>query len=270
MDRRLGYAILASFVLHGLIVALWPRMRLPQTLKSVPFAMVHLIEETSSIGSTEKKEEGIESRLNKNLPTANKEKSANPVQEGKVIADHIIEALGPGGWDESGYDIPISDIRLPKQIVRPESIGDVQVWPEELTQPGGMDTGTPLPPNSEKGNRGLHIARVKLPVFKEEFPEEVITQQVPDITWKGKPRNWVVKPDETPTYRGDEEGLVILRFWVDEHGEVINAIPIQKLSAKLEEKALAYIFSWRFEPSPEMDIQEGIIRINFRLGQPET
>jgi TonB family protein len=114
---------------------------------------------------------------------------------------------------------------------------------------------------------GLNDSDISDPFFLDEFPEERPSQEIPDIVWKGTPRTWITKPEQPPTYQGDEEGLVKLRFWVNKNGEVVNAIPVQKLSVELEEKALAYIFSWRFEPSVNIPLQEGIIRINFKLDQ---
>jgi TonB family protein len=200
-------------------------------------------------------------------------KSSDEIHEaGKMITDRIIKDLGHGRWENiPKHDIPIPQIRLPKQTIMPGEDEYAMVWPEEFTESTNIDTQTFLHPQGEIRHKdtltGLVNADISGSLLLDEFPEERPSQQIPDIIWKGTPRTWITKPEEPPTYQGDEEGLVKLRFWVNKNGEVVNAIPVQKLSVELEEKALTYIFSWRFEPSMNISLQEGIIRINFKLDQ---
>ena len=268
MDRRLVYAILASFLIHGIVIFIWPRIPEPHFRESGYIEGVIPIEYLSSFDFDTKTDTG---KADSN--PSETEKGSNGVQgTGKMITERILRDLEHSRWEGMPeQDNPVPDIRLPKHTIIPREDEYTMVWPEEFTESTQIDEQTFLNPQGETRHKdtlsGLNDSDISDSFFPDEFPEEKPSPQIPDITWKGSPRTWLTKPEKPPTYQGDEEGLVKLRFWVDEKGQVVNAIPVQKLSVELEEKALAYIFSWRFEPSVNIPLQEGIIQINFKLDQ---
>lgn len=258
MDSRLGYAILASCLLHGVMIAVWPRIKLPQMAERPYLTSVKLIEEHLPLQASDGQP--------KDMPPHQAPEEIFNL--GKMVTDRVIEGIGTRSWEQ--YDVSIPDIRLPKQTPVPDEEEYAMIWSEEFPHFTAESVGTYPLPQGGKGHKEIFIdsGGLESPLLKE-FPEEESIQQTPEITWEGTPRTWIAKPDQPPTYQGEEEGLVKLRFWVDEQGDVVNAIPIQKLSVELEEKALAYIFAWRFEPSPKISLQEGIIQIKFRLIKPD-
>ncbi len=270
-DKRFIYALLASFFLHSIILLLWPRIRLPDDFaKPATLVRVNLIEEHSE---SDIKTDQIEHKS----PAADMEKKISDnaliINEGGEIIKDIIKNLPSREPEEVIVNVPAATFS--KESIQPEEEEYVKVWPEELTGGARIDTGKLPAPKGAKGSKEISIPADftggNAPLFHEEFPEEraeSYQQPQQEITWEGKPRKWIKKPDTSPTYSGDEEGLVKLRFWVDERGEVINAIPVQKLSPELEDMAMNYIFSWRFESLPGAEPQEGIIRINFKLERP--
>lgn len=270
MDKRFIYAILASFLIHGIVIILLPRMPQPQIKEFGLIAGVIPIEFLSSSDLDTKADTG---KSGSSPPE--REKSSDDINKvGKMITDRIIKDLGHRGWENiHREDLHFPQIRLPKHTIMPGEDEYAMVWPEEFIESTQIDTQTFLHAQGEIRHKdtliGLNNSDISGSLMLDEFQEEMPSQQIPDIIWKGTPRTWITKPEQPPTYQGDEEGLVKLRFWVNKNGEVVNAIPIQKLSVELEEKALAYIFSWRFEPSENIPLQEGIIRINFKLDQHE-
>ena len=258
MDSRLGYAILASCLLHGVMIAVWPRIKLPPMPERPYLTSVKLIEESVPLHASEGQPKDMSPR----------QAPEEIFNLGKKITDRVFEGIGTRSWEE--YDLSIPDIRLPKQTPVPHEEEYAMIWAEEIPHISAENMGTYSLPLEEKGHKAFFFDSGRLePPLLEEFPEEELIQQIPEITWEGTPRKWIAKPDQPPTYQGEEEGMVKLRFWVDAQGAVVNAIPVQKLSVELEEKALAYIFAWRFEPSPTISLQEGIIQIKFRLNKPD-
>lgn len=268
MDKKFVYAILASFFIHGIVIIIWPRIPEPHIKESGHMEGVILVEYLSSFDFGIKTDTG---KNNSNPPET--EKGLSEINDaGKMITDRIIRDFEHRRREGiPGQDLLIPEIRLPKHTIIPDEDEYAMVWPEEFTESIQIDEQTFLNPQGEIRHKdtltGFNDSDISDPFFPDEFPEEKPSQQIPDITWEGTPRTWITKPEKSPTYQGDEEGFVKLRFWVDEKGQVVNAIPVQKLSVELEEKALAYIFSWRFEPSVNIPLQEGIIRINFKLDQ---
>jgi len=266
MDARLNYAILVSLFLHGLIIALWPRMMPPKIAEPLPIVGVSLIEDLQPMDL----DKGITAGGENGPPSEMPLPSDEILNLGKMTTDRVIDGLGPRPWEQKPFSDPHAPkIQLPKQTLVPGDEEYAMIWPEEFTEPVRMDGDKYPIPHGIKGHKGIPGTGMETDLPEsfliEEFPEEKSSQQIPDITWKGTPRGWISKPEQPPTYQGNEEGLVMVRFSVNGMGEVVNAIPIQKLSVALEEKALAYIFSWRFETSPDLSLQEGIIHINFRL-----
>jgi len=258
MDTRLGYAILASFLLHGMMIAVWPRMKPPQIVESVSLTGVSLIEGHPSLKPDDLQQ--------KDVPSHPKKQEISNL--GKRVTDQVMDGLGTRSWEKHKLSIP--DIRLPKQAPAPDSEEYALIWAEEFPRFSVASVGADMAPIGMKGHKQIFSdSGLSETLLLEEFPEEKPIQQTPEITWKGTPRTWITKPDRPPSYQGEEEGLVKLRFWVNEKGDVVNAIPIQKLSVELEEKALAYIFAWRFEPSSNTSLQEGTIQITFRLDKQD-
>ncbi len=268
MDKNFIYAILASSLIHGMVILLWPRMTQPKIEEFGNITGLVPIEYLTSFDLNTGADRGKD---DSNPPEREKDPD-DILKAGEMITDRIIEGRGNRSLENiSGHDLSIPHVRLPKQAIMPAEDEYATLWPEEFTESTQKDTQAFLHPESEIKHKDIFTdlsnADISSSLMLDEFPEEMPSQQSPDIIWEGTPRTWVTKPEKPPTYRGDEEGLVKLRFWVNKNGEVVNAIPIQKLSVELEEKALAYIFSWRFEPSMNIPLQEGIIRINFRLDQ---
>jgi len=266
MDLRLDLAILVSLFLHGLIIILWPRMRPPRIAEPSPIIGVALIEDFQSMNL----DNGIIMGGKEGPSSDTPQPSDEVLNLGKMTTDRVMEGLGPRPWEQKSIsDFHVPEIALPKQTPKPGDEEYAMIWPEEFAEPVGTDVKEYPIPYGIQGHKGITGTVMEKdwsePFLLEEFPEEKPSQQIPDITWKGTPRRWISKPEQPPSYQGDEEGLVMVRFWVNGMGEVVKAIPDQKLSVALEEKALAYIFSWRFETSQDLSLQEGIIRINFRL-----
>ncbi|MBN2373929.1 energy transducer TonB [bacterium] len=265
---RLCYAVLISLAVHVIVIALWPRINPLQIIDIPPVLSVNLYEDPLLIES-ENKGPDTESRTGDFSTVDRSWISGNAIQTGKVVTDNIIEKRETGLRDRPDYIKTLHTVNLPKQSVMFDSMELESIWPEEFTGPWPEDIVPYQAPKAAKAykapSKAADLGGINAPLSEEEFPEEKHQSTTPDITWKGEPRKWVRRPESIPLYHGDEEGIVKLRFWVNEHGEVINAIPVQKLSAGLEEKALAYIYSWRFERSTGRESQEGIIRIYFRL-----
>jgi len=264
IDRRLILFLFASLVTHIVVIILCPGLTPLSDNMPVPLAHVTLIDEGIERPGTK-----IDDRRNKKLPQEAKTGSDDALKEGGAITRGIAENLSASPVIKDS--IPVPPVELPKQVFTPDTREYVKVWPEELSETAKMEIGKFPIPQGTKGDRRAYIPAnttgAMPPLFKDDFPGEIPSQPelLPDITWKGEPRKWTRKPDKTPTYSGEVEGLVKIRFWVNTAGEVTDAIPVQKLSPELEQKALDYIFSWRFETVTGSGLQEGEIRINFEL-----
>jgi len=269
MRCRLCYAVMLSLLLHGFVITMCPKMRLPQVQEQPRFAQVILIEEYPSGAA-----QAWDTPQQGGVATPDTAPvSADVLDAGRGVTERIIDAMGPRHWERGHDQRLLPFISVPRRPVLPDEEVYATVWPEEFasTEPAirapslinrmaGGDKGIPpLAGNALTGGAPL----------LDTFPDEEPSSSPPDIAWEGPPRKWITRPQAPPSYQGEEEGLVKIRFWVNEKGIVVKAIPVQKLSAELEEKALHYIFSWQFEPSPEVPLQEGIIRINFKLLTPE-
>lgn len=267
LDKKFLFACLLSMILHGGVVFLCPGMEVKDVNRKLNVVSVSLIEEPPIPPVFDKAEDTplpdeIDGRISDDI-----------LKEGLEITNNLFDKILREGPDKVITLPDIPSITRPKQSFQPDDTEYVKVWQEELpiTTPkgikpapapagAGMLKGTSVPPQ---------YAGIEAPLFKDEFYEEgQIPQpeaQTEDITWEGKPRQWIKRPENVPTYSGDTEGIVKVKFWVDKQGEVVNAIPVKKLSPGLEKKALDYIFEWRFEPMPEGNLQEGVISITFTL-----
>jgi len=110
----------------------------------------------------------------------------------------------------------------------------------------------------------------------EEAAEEVSDASLsssfsPDIEWSGKPRRILYKPAYPPRYpegyRGQTQGRIKLKFWVDSQGYVVRVVPMQKLDPRLDVVATEYLRQYRFEPISrgKGELEWGIIPFSFRL-----
>ncbi|MGA1842962.1 MAG: energy transducer TonB [bacterium] len=269
MRFRLVYAIAISVLLHALVIGTWPRMQPPQAQRPLRLARVTLIEEYPP-GTAQALDTPLQGGVTTPDPAP---VSSDVLDTGRVVTERVIEAMGPRHWERGTdrYTLPV--ITIPKRPVLPDEQEYAAVWPEEFAEAEPAGRPPSMIPRMDRGDKGTPPRAVDALTgetpLSDAFPEEEAPSSPSDITWEGPPRKWISKPQDLPSYQGEEEGLVKIRFWVDEKGIVVKAIPVQKLSVELEEKALHYIFSWRFEPSPGVSLQEGIIRINFKLLTPE-
>ncbi|MGA1796877.1 MAG: energy transducer TonB [bacterium] len=269
MRLRLVYAIAVSVLLHAFIITMWPRMQPPQVQGPLRLARVTLIEEYPPGVA-----QALDTPTQGGVPTPEPGPvSSDVLDAGRVVTERVIDAMGPRHWEQRTDRYPLPAITIPKRTFLPDEQEYAAVWPEEFAGAEPAGRAPSMIPRMDRGDKGAPPRAVdsltgEAPL-SDAFPEEEAPSSPSDITWEGPPRQWISKPQDLPSYQGEEEGLVKIRFWVDEKGIVVKAIPVQKLSAALEEKALHYIFSWRFEPSPEVSLQEGIIRINFKLLTPE-
>jgi hypothetical protein len=173
--------------------------------------------------------------------------------------------------------LPLSNADLRNDLID-RNIGDEVIARQKRSSPA---TQTPPQPREVSSRRHMQEDLPK-PVpeeldFDQEGPEDEIVQAgtfsiTSDIEWQGRPRGIVRKPDRPPRYpegyRGQTQGRIRLKFWVDNQGYVIRVIPMQKLDPRLDAVATDYLRQYRFEPvskGKRGELEWGIIPFSFHL-----
>ena len=278
MSRKLGYAIIASLLIHCLTIAIFPhlkphappieesvtKIKLIGTIPSYAIEsdyiskLKNLAKETS-MNMQGKRENALFNKIKNAAPLIKLPPKKHLTQNPKDILPMDIPYRRPDHDMKENTQIGdgIKNIKVSNDRLRFDSL---------LQGEGSKSKSAVLPFDTkiEQIKRKKKLSFIGDKNIIEDLPDE---EKISDlkIEWEGTPRALLYSPEVKASYQGEIEGKIQLRFWVDKSGYVIKAVSLKKLSPKLEETALNYIVYNRFEASDKYEIQEGIITINFML-----
>ena len=289
--------IAISLLMHVVLILLIPKFR-PQDLPmqqiggSSSATQVHLIQSRPLSSSVQKKK--ARPQAQGDLPAP--EIDPRMLERLKTVRDIKMPSFAPP-WPKQKETIPLPhrDKPIEDKLIDqplPDEIASQQQEQRQLS-PRHMPAPQP-PPLPKLAEEPIKRENKKEDVIKpedilpkpepeeidfgddEEAAEEVSDASLsssfsPDIEWSGKPRRILYKPAYPPRYpegyRGQTQGRIKLKFWVDSQGYVVRVVPMQKLDPRLDVVATEYLRQYRFEPISrgKGELEWGIIPFSFRL-----
>ncbi|MCL6583617.1 MAG: energy transducer TonB [bacterium] len=290
--------IAISLLMHAVLILLIPKFR-PQDLPmqqiggSSSATQVHLIQSRPLSSPVQKKKARPQARGDLPAP----EIDPRMLERLKTVRDDIKMPSFAPPWPKQKETLPLPhrDKTLEDELIDqplPDEIASQQQEQRQLS-PRHMPAPQP-PPLPKLAEEPIKRENKKEDVIKpedilpkpepeeidfgddEEAAEEVSDASLsssfsPDIEWSGKPRRILYKPAYPPRYpegyRGQTQGRIKLKFWVDSQGYVVRVVPMQKLDPRLDVVATEYLRQYRFEPISrgKGELEWGIIPFSFRL-----
>lgn len=275
-NRSLYNSTIISLLVHALVIYLIPQVTLSKPEEKIgSYTTVQFIHTSPSPAK------------NKISPTP-KEVSQKPKEMSKAQQEPEMDPLvrdqmkTPGDIPVPSFDLPWPQPEEASALTRPEAAlkDDIMDRLEDEIMDQQAQEVSPAPKPVEAMVKREDDVPSPVPEELEFDPEEPMekadAKDVPpmnaDIKWSGTPRRILYKPDNPPRYpegyRGQVQGRIRLKFWVDSQGEVVRAVPMQKLDPRLDAVATDYLRQYKFEPVSKdrrYELQWGIIPFSFRL-----
>lgn len=274
MSLVLFLSLLASFLLHAVLLYLGPNLRAP---------LVREAEEKRFEVEMVPQEVPIPDALRPKLPSqvaVPKPLDLSRLMKGNQAISQPAPSLSARPSLRATGEVPenrplrkVPQLELPKPVLKidPARLGapgkeaasrgprSVPTLRERGNLEGRKDI--PLSPQTERKLLEEEIARL-------ETPSQVKIEPRVPIRGPAAARHILFRPPEPKVAGLTQSEDIELRFWVLPDGTVGRVVPIRKGSARLEGVATNHLKRWRFSPlSPGVQVREewGIVSFRFRV-----
>lgn len=273
MSLSLLYSLLASLLLHALLLAFGPDVRPPDAPPPESLTEVELVRRAVPLP---------EALQLKPLPPV---PLPEPLDLGRLLRqersqglpDPALEArlsVRPPGEVPASQPLPGPPrLNLPKPVPPPGQMAVRPIPPGEVVEDIFQAAQKPDPskpsgerrasagPAQEAARLEEELARL-LPLLERPEPAR------PPIRGPAASRRILFQPPPPQVEELGEAEDIVLRFWVLPDGTVGRVIPIRKGSARLEGIAATHLKRWRFSPIPPHEAPReewGVIAFRFRM-----